>query len=158
MPTLCSLRKSARKWSCCFDKGKTPSYLRQPTKLTARRTNPPNRETHSRVPLPDSPKIAAQIFARRIGYDGGMEYTKLSPKAVCWVLEELCVRLGYCIPPAGYERLMNDPPTDIEQFIDAVFEAEKGTDERANKRCRPEARKIVTRHFESWNARQNSQN
>lgn len=39
-------------------------------------------------------------------------------------LEELCAKLGYCLPPSEQEALLNDPPTDMEAFVDAVLLAE----------------------------------
>lgn len=39
-------------------------------------------------------------------------------------LYELCVKLGYCIPPADQEAILADPPSDAEGFVDAVLIAE----------------------------------
>lgn len=39
-------------------------------------------------------------------------------------LEELCVNLGYCLPPSEQEALLSDPPANIEAFVDAVLLAE----------------------------------
>jgi hypothetical protein len=40
------------------------------------------------------------------------------------LLYELCVTLGFCLPPAERERLANCPPGTVRQFTDAVFAAE----------------------------------
>ena len=40
------------------------------------------------------------------------------------LLFDLCVKYGFCLPPADSERLMNDPPPDADAFTDAVFIAE----------------------------------
>jgi hypothetical protein len=40
------------------------------------------------------------------------------------LLYELCVRLGFCLPPAERERLANSPPGTVREFTDAVFVAE----------------------------------
>ena len=46
------------------------------------------------------------------------------PAAVQQLLDELCVRLGFCLPPAAQVRLVRDPPADTTAFTDAVFAAE----------------------------------
>lgn len=40
------------------------------------------------------------------------------------LLDELCVRLGYCLPPEDRDRLIAGPPSSIDAFTDAVIEAE----------------------------------
>ena len=37
------------------------------------------------------------------------------------LLYDLCVRLGYCLPPEPWDALMNDPPRDVDAFAEAVF-------------------------------------
>jgi hypothetical protein len=44
--------------------------------------------------------------------------------AVQRLLDELCVRLGFCLPPDAQERLVRDPPADATAFTDAVLAAE----------------------------------
>jgi hypothetical protein len=39
-------------------------------------------------------------------------------------LDELCVDLGFCLPPAEQLRLREAPPVEVEAFADAVFAAE----------------------------------
>ncbi|MFL6074245.1 MAG: hypothetical protein ACJ73S_12680 [Mycobacteriales bacterium] len=46
------------------------------------------------------------------------------PEAVQALLDELCVELGFCLPPAGQRRLRDAPPPDPDAFTDAVFRAE----------------------------------
>ncbi len=72
------------------------------------------------------------------------------------LLCDLCVILGFCIPPSDGDRIKSNPPTDIEEFIDAVYEAE-GTDEKTNERCRPLMREIVTEHFNRCRPEKKSQ-
>lgn len=40
------------------------------------------------------------------------------------LLSDLCVTLGYCLPPEDQERIIHDPPTSVDTFTDAVVKAE----------------------------------
>lgn len=40
------------------------------------------------------------------------------------LLNDLCVRLGYCLPPEDVQRIIADPLTSVDAFTDAVVEAE----------------------------------
>lgn len=40
------------------------------------------------------------------------------------LLDELCVRLGFCLPPSAKEALIADSPTNVDAFTDAVIRAE----------------------------------
>jgi hypothetical protein len=40
------------------------------------------------------------------------------------LLYDLCVRLGYCLPPESWDALMSQPPLDVDAFAKAVFLAE----------------------------------
>ncbi|MFF9488379.1 hypothetical protein [Streptomyces sp. NPDC014676] len=40
------------------------------------------------------------------------------------LLHELCVDLGFCLPPHEQQRLREAPPADADSFADAVFAAE----------------------------------
>jgi hypothetical protein len=40
------------------------------------------------------------------------------------LLYDLCVRLGYCLPPEPWDALMTDPPLDVDAFAEAVFVGE----------------------------------
>jgi hypothetical protein len=48
----------------------------------------------------------------------------LSEQQVRVLLDRLCVRLGFCLPPDDYARLMSSPPDDPTTFTDEVFRAE----------------------------------
>lgn len=48
----------------------------------------------------------------------------LNEKEVGDLLNRLCVRLGFCLPPEDIVRLRGDPPGEILAFADAVFAAE----------------------------------
>jgi hypothetical protein len=76
-------------------------------------------------------------------------------KQVAYLLEELCVRLGFCLPPAVNRRLEGNPPEDVDEFTDLVFR-EEGLDPHApsNRRLRRQVLECVAKYFDKW--RQNS--
>jgi len=49
---------------------------------------------------------------------------QLSPNQVQALLSELCVVLGFCLPPDEQARLRESPPTEVDAFTDAVIRAE----------------------------------
>ena len=71
----------------------------------------------------------------------------MHPVRVEAMLYELCVRLGFCLPPEEHERIKAQPPLDAEGFTDAVFIAEK-MDSQRNLHLRRQVRDVVARHFE----------
>jgi hypothetical protein len=40
------------------------------------------------------------------------------------LLNDLCVRLGYCLSPDDQQRIIANPPTTVDGFTDAVVTAE----------------------------------
>ena len=40
------------------------------------------------------------------------------------LLDKLCIKLGFCLPPNAYDALIENPPTDVNGFTNAVFVAE----------------------------------
>ena len=77
-----------------------------------------------------------------------------NPKQIDYLLGELCSRLGFCsIPPGEYDRLLAEPPTDVDDFTDAVFEAE-GMDaaDSQYRGLRAQVRDLVSRTFASHSA------
>jgi len=40
------------------------------------------------------------------------------------LLNALCVELGYCLPSKEQQKIIADPPTSVEEFMDAVLVAE----------------------------------
>jgi hypothetical protein len=61
---------------------------------------------------------------------------------VRWLLDELCVELGFCLPAAEREILTNAPPGDVDAFTDAVFAAE-GMDPGLHKQLRRAVRSKI---------------
>jgi hypothetical protein len=48
----------------------------------------------------------------------------LSADEAAWLLNDLCIRLGFCLPREARERLTGAPPPTIDEFTAAVFVAE----------------------------------
>ena len=40
------------------------------------------------------------------------------------LLDELCAKLGYCLPRDDQRRIVDDPPDTVDAFTDAVVTAE----------------------------------
>ncbi|MFA7236229.1 MAG: hypothetical protein WC058_05125 [Phycisphaeraceae bacterium] len=71
---------------------------------------------------------------------------RLSPSEVEDLLWDMCVILGFCLERKDQEQLAHFPPTDVESFVDAVFEAEK-MDPQASPHLRQQVRELITKHF-----------
>jgi hypothetical protein len=85
----------------------------------------------------------------RFPADGWLEVRALAvgpPPNVESLLYELCVDLGFCLPPDERIRLRDSPPRDVDAFTDAVFVAE-GLDPRLDTWLRRQVRERVVRHF-----------
>ncbi|MEE6259379.1 hypothetical protein [Plantactinospora sonchi] len=67
------------------------------------------------------------------------------------LLYELCVGLGFCLPPDDIRRLRESPPADVDSFTDAVFEAE-GMGDMSHTDLRRQVRDVVDRHMSRWTA------
>ncbi|MEV4757299.1 hypothetical protein AB0J86_19585 [Micromonospora sp. NPDC049559] len=65
------------------------------------------------------------------------------------LLRELCVRLGFCLPPAEIRRLCESPPGSVDSFTDAVFEAE-GMGDMEYTDLRRQVREVVDQHMSRW--------
>lgn len=48
----------------------------------------------------------------------------LSPNEADTLLDVLCTKLGFCLPPTARTQLTENPPADVGAFTDAVFVAE----------------------------------
>lgn len=73
---------------------------------------------------------------------------QMSQSQVEALLYELCVVLGFCLPPDEQARLRESPPTDVDEFTDAVIRAE-GLDPHAGipRQLRRDMRARVAEHF-----------
>jgi hypothetical protein len=62
-------------------------------------------------------------------------------------LEELCVKFGYCLPPAEQQAILDNLPADADAFIDAVVTAEGLDPNLMTKQERGPMVEIVTRRL-----------
>lgn len=67
------------------------------------------------------------------------------------LLADLCVGWGFCLPPNEIRRLCESPPTTVDSFTDAVFEAE-GMGDMSYTDLRRQVRDVVARHMNGWPA------
>jgi len=72
----------------------------------------------------------------------------MSPRQVELLLQELCVKLGFCLPPKEIVRIEQNPETDIDAFTDDVIRSE-GIDpiNGISLEFRRSVRAIVKNHF-----------
>ena len=66
-----------------------------------------------------------------------------------WLLDDLCVELGFCLPPDEYARLASSPPMSTEAFTNAVFVAERLDPLSPEKELWRTVHSRVTRCFEA---------
>jgi hypothetical protein len=65
-----------------------------------------------------------------------------SRTTVEWMLDDLCAKLGFCLPREARVHLEKNPPLGIEAFTDAVFAAE-GLDPNSDNHLRRKVRDLV---------------
>lgn len=63
------------------------------------------------------------------------------------LLDELCIRLGFCLPSTEYERIKSAPPADVRSFTQAVFVAEGLDPDTAGRRLYRQVRDMVSDAF-----------
>ncbi len=71
----------------------------------------------------------------------------MSPLQIQRLLDQLCGRLGFCLPPEDQLRLRENPPEDARSFNDAVFVAEGLDPETADRHLYRLVRDLVARAF-----------
>ena len=71
----------------------------------------------------------------------------LSRLQVAALLSELCVTLGFCLPPDSIKRLQDDPPVDVDAFTDAVILAEGLDPQTLSVSQRRQIQAKVSTHF-----------
>ena len=76
---------------------------------------------------------------------------EMYPARVKALLTELCVELGFCLPPEAQRRIEMAPPADIDLFTDLVFR-EEGMDPHMprNAHLRSQVRARVASHIEEF--------
>lgn len=77
----------------------------------------------------------------------------LTPVDVQRLLDRLCGRLGFCLPPEAQYRLRENPPPDVRSFTEAVFVAEGLDPETADRHLYRQVRDVVAKAF--WLAGEN---
>lgn len=75
----------------------------------------------------------------------------MSSQRIQILLDELCIGFGFCLPPEAQARLKKSPPTSVDDFAKAVFQAE-GLDIGADVRLWRQVRDVVLKHFHAWDA------
>jgi hypothetical protein len=74
---------------------------------------------------------------------------RLDSKQVNDLLYELCVQLGFCIPPDDAMRLAESPPEDVRSFVDAVIAAEGLDPATYDRRIYRKVRDMVAEVFQA---------
>ncbi|WP_207923606.1 hypothetical protein [Actinomadura bangladeshensis] len=77
-----------------------------------------------------------------------VDVPRLAPEEVDALLHDLCVRLGFCLPPADQAVLRASPPVGVDSFAEAVFRAE-GLDASPDGELWRQVRETVARAFEA---------
>jgi hypothetical protein len=74
----------------------------------------------------------------------------MSSRQIEYLLEELCVVLGFCLSPEQHARILEKPEVEIDAFTDAVIRAE-GLDPYADipTNLRRQVRAIVVKYFKA---------
>ena len=70
---------------------------------------------------------------------------QLSTKEREKLLGDLCVILGFCLPQEGYDALHENPPTELSDFVDAVFRHEGLDPETADLRLKRQVRDMIVK-------------
>ncbi|MGA5305867.1 hypothetical protein ACPCHT_38650 [Nucisporomicrobium flavum] len=65
------------------------------------------------------------------------------------LLNELCIRLGFCLSPEDSRRLLESPPEGVDAFTDAVLEAE-GMGDMSYTDVRRQVREVVDHYMSRW--------
>ena len=65
-----------------------------------------------------------------------------------WLMEDLCVKFGFCLPLTERDRLISSPPQSIDSFTDGVFVAEGLDPQFDDKDLRRVVRNRVRKYFE----------
>jgi hypothetical protein len=70
------------------------------------------------------------------------------PTKIQWLLDDLCSRLGLCLPPDERARIEQGPPRDIEALTDAIFAAERmDPHDKSNRDLRHQVRELIVKHL-----------
>jgi hypothetical protein len=64
------------------------------------------------------------------------------------LLEDLCIKLGFCLPPEEQSKLRQDPPDGVRAFTDAVLLAEGFDVELVDRHLYRQVRDMIAAAFE----------
>ena len=70
-----------------------------------------------------------------------------TPEKIAALLDNLCMTLGFCLPPDVYSQLTAAPPTNVDDFTAAVFVAEGLDPVTAERHLYREVRALVADAF-----------
>jgi len=73
--------------------------------------------------------------------------SQLTESQVETLLHVVCVKLGLCLTPDTYDRLVTDALGDIESLTDAIFVAEGMSPQTANRNLYGQVRACVEQAF-----------
>ncbi|RSN51860.1 hypothetical protein DMH08_29760 [Actinomadura sp. WAC 06369] len=79
---------------------------------------------------------------------GTVSAQQLPPEDVASLLRDLCIELGFCLPPEDHAALCASPPPDADAFTEAVFRAE-GMDAEPHETLWQQVHERVARTFEN---------
>jgi hypothetical protein len=65
------------------------------------------------------------------------------------LLNDLCVKLGFCLSSEAHERVMTNTPQELASFVDAIFKEEGLDPEIANKRLKRLVRDMILKANET---------
>jgi hypothetical protein len=71
----------------------------------------------------------------------------MNKKLIEQLLNDLCVKLGFCLPPDDIARLVNETPPSVASFVDSVFVAEGLNPEIADRHLYRQVRDMVAETF-----------
>jgi len=97
---------------------------------------------------PPAPPIAAGGSDLRTGfYCYALAACTMVERDVRFLLQRLCVELGFCLPPDTNDRLVANVPTTIDEFTKVVF-TEEGLDPMAaDKHLYRQVKEVVAQAF-----------
>mgnify|MGYP003395920024 CR=1 FL=1 len=72
----------------------------------------------------------------------------LSEAETSKLLDTLCVKLGFCLPPLERKRIEDAPPEDARGFTDAVFTGEGMNPELADRHLYRQVLAMVRQSFD----------
>jgi hypothetical protein len=73
---------------------------------------------------------------------------KLSESQIVYLLETLCIDLGFCLPPDVRKTLISSPPGTVDEFTQAVFLGEGLDPALADRNTYREVRGMIAAAFE----------